>query len=249
MAKPSIRIFVEAALGAGTSLSLGEKQAHYLSDVMRQKAGDRLLLFNGQDGEWQATLTAAAKRSVTLACEQQVRPQHASPDMMVCFAPPRGGRIDSIIEKATELGARILQPVRTERSVVDRVNEEKWRATCREAAEQSERLDIPDIRPMLSLPQWLAQHEPDRPLIYGDESGASPLLADHGLGNTPKWAVLTGPEGGFTPAELQQLQHHKSAHGISLGPRILRTDTAVITLCALTQSRFGDWQVRPHFER
>lgn len=248
------RLYVSDSLAPDLPVTLGDKHAHYVRDVMRLKAGDALLLFNGRDGEWQATITDMGKRSVALRCEVQTRAQHAVPDMMVCFAPPRGGRIDSIIEKATELGARILQPVRTERSVVDRINEEKWLSTVREAAEQCERLDLPDIRPMVTLPQLLAGWEEGRTLFYGDESGGSGFgfQVPGSGGSLPgtdagKWAVLTGPEGGFSPVEIQQLQQHRLAHGIGLGPRILRTDTAVITLCALTQAQFGDWALRPHF--
>lgn len=249
MAKPLIRMYVDTPLATGEAVTLGEKLAHYAGDVMRLKAGDALLLFNGRNGEWQATITDMGKRSIALRCEVQARSQCPVPDMMVCFAPPRGGRIDSIIEKATELGARILQPVRTERSVVDKVNEEKWLSTVREAAEQCERLDLPDIRPMVTLPHLLAGWEEGRTLFYGDESGSSAFgLHGESTQETPKWAVLTGPEGGFSPAEIQQLQQHKSARGVGLGPRILRTDTAVITLCALTQAQFGDWALRPHFK-
>lgn len=247
--KPAPRIYVDTPLAAAAQVTLDEKQAHYLNGVMRLEQGGGLALFNGRDGEWHAEITAISKRSLTALCKRQSREQAASPDMMVCFAPPRGGRIDTIIEKATELGARSLQPVRTARSVVDKVNEEKWFATCREAAEQCERLDLPAIRPMVSLPQLLGAWDSARPLFYGDESGASAMLGVHSLQATDKgWAILTGPEGGFTAEEFALLARVKGAVGVALGPRILRTDTAVITLMALTQARFGDWQVRPHFK-
>ena len=277
MSKTVPRMFVASPLSLQARVVVGDKQAHYLQGVMRLKAGDTVALFNGSDGEWQATIAGNTKHEVTLECTAQTRPHAASPDMMVCFAPPRGGRIDSIIEKATELGARVLQPVRTERSVVDKINTEKWQLAVREAAEQCERLDVPDIRPMVTLGQLLAGWDAQRPLFYGDESGASapldalpspvgggqgggmmgtdgasysppPILPPIGGGDTARWAILTGPEGGFTPQELAHMRSVQGVHGISLGPRILRTDTAVITLCALTQARFGDWELRPRFE-
>ena len=244
-----IRLYIEQPLRHEQQLALTDKQAHYLGDVMRLKTGDAVSLFNGHDGEWRAVITDATKRSMSLRCEQLLRPQYSTPDMMVCFAPPRGGRIDSIIEKATELGAHRLQPVRTERSVVDKVNQEKWALTVREAAEQSERLDVPHIAPMVTLPQLLGAWDTTRPLLYGDESGASGALESLVL-PTPvaRWAILTGPEGGFSEAEIALLTHTKGTYGVGLGPRILRTDTAVITLCAITQARFGDWHARPRFE-
>ncbi len=241
------RLYVQTPLASDAPLTLDDKQSHYLRDVMRLSAGDKVALFNGCDGQWMSEITAAHKREVIVKPQECTRPQHASPDMMVCFAPPRGGRIDSIIEKATELGARILQPVRCERSVVDKINAEKWELTVREAAEQSERLDVPDIRPMVTLMQLMAGWDAARPLIYGDESGASPEFSGALPPSAKQWAILTGPEGGFSPAELAGLRGLQGGHGVSLGPRILRTDTAVITLCALTQARFGDWEYPPHF--
>lgn len=244
-----IRLYIEQPLRHEQQVTVADKHAHYLADVMRLKMGDAVALFNGHDGEWRAVITDAGKRSMALRCEQLMRPHYSTPDMMVCFAPPRGGRIDSIIEKATELGARILQPVRTERSVVDKVNHEKWALTVREAAEQSERLDVPHIAPMVTLPQLLGGWDKTRPLLYGDESGVSAALESLVL-PTPiaRWAILTGPEGGFSETEMALLKRTDAAYGVGLGPRILRTDTAVITLCAITQARFGDWHARPRFE-
>lgn len=243
--KPLARLYIDQPLSPGVTLTLADKEAHYLLQVMRAEPGVILRLFNGRDGEWNATLTEKRKREAVLRIDALHAPQRACPPMTVCFAPPRGGRIDSIVEKATELGAAVLQPVRMQYSVVDRVNEEKWLATVREAAEQSERMDLPALRPMVTLPQLLGAWPADMPLVYGDESGASAPVA---LAEAPKhWAVLVGPEGGFSPEEFGLLARVKAAKGVALGPRILRVDTAVITLMAITMQAWGDWHERPRF--
>jgi 16S rRNA (uracil1498-N3)-methyltransferase len=248
------RIYVPAPLASELEVVLDSSQSHYLAQVMRLKQGDAVRLFNGQDGEWIATIRPPASRKQGLICKCSTLhvPQRPSPDLMVCVAPPRGGRMESIFEKATELGAQIIQPVRTRRSVVDRIHHEKALATLREAAEQSERLDIPQLRPMVTLPELLGSWNPNRTLIFGDESGESgyflPFKTPISETNTThSWAILVGPEGGFTEEERTQIHAIPAALGVGLGPRILRVDTAVITLCALTQSMLGDWHHRPRF--
>jgi 16S rRNA (uracil1498-N3)-methyltransferase len=248
------RLYVPEPLASGLEVALNPSQSHYLAQVMRLKDGDHVRLFNGQDGEWIASihLPSSRKQGVLCQCDTLHVPQRPSPDLMVCVAPPRGGRMESIFEKATELGARIIQPVRTRRSVVDRIHHEKALATLREAAEQSERLDIPELRPMVTLPELLATWNPDRTLIFGDESGESgfSLTSEARISSsnsTPCWAILVGPEGGFTAEEHTLIRTNPAAIGVGLGPRILRVDTAVLTLCALTQSMLGDWQHRPRF--
>lgn len=250
------RLMLDTALGEQKRITLSKEQSHYIARVMRLKPGDTVRVFNGCDGQWLAKITAATAQSVTLTCTELLQAQYTVPDLMVCFAPPRGGRIDTIIEKTTELGARFLQPVRTTHSVVDSVNEKRLHALMREAAEQCERMDIPTLLPMVTLQDLLRQWPFTRQLYYGDESGASSPLLPNMLGNPPSvalntapacFAVLAGPEGGFTQEELGLLQNATYAQGVALGPRILRVDTAIITLCALTQQCYGDWQHRPRF--
>jgi 16S rRNA (uracil1498-N3)-methyltransferase len=256
------RLYLPHPFTPQAELTLDEAQAHYLTQVLRLKPGDTVQLFNGADGEWRARIASVAKRAATLTLDAQTRSFAPVPDLMVCFAPPRGGRTETIIEKATELGARILQPVKTEFSVVDRINPQRLEATAREAAEQSERLDLPELRPMVSLSQLLGSWDATRPLLYGDESGASEGARIQRLGVSvssssltpeswplaPSLSILIGPEGGFSPAEHALLQRLPFAHGVSLGPRILRADTAVITLTAIIMSIWGDWHERPRFQ-
>lgn len=250
---PRYRVAIDSPLASHATLTLTDALAHYLTQVVRLQVGDTLALFNRTDGEWRARLTAVQKRSLTLTLEECLRP--ATPPrfhLTACFAPIKGGRLETILEKATELGASVLQPVLTARTIVDKVNLTRAEAIAREAAEQCERLDWPEIRPPIKLATLLGQWPAELPLLYGDESGSAPSIRD--LTTTPPpgaplpaWAVLTGPEGGFTPEEFAALRHLKAARGVSLGPRILRADTALITLCATTLLAWGDWQERPRF--
>ncbi|MBX9727243.1 MAG: 16S rRNA (uracil(1498)-N(3))-methyltransferase [Rickettsiales bacterium] len=256
MSKPIPRLAVDMPLREGATLTLADNTAHYLTTVLRLKAGDSIALFNRNAGEWRATITATGKKEVTLIVAQCLRPPSArSHHLTVCFAPIKGGRMETIIEKATELGASVLQPVITARTIVDKVNLARAEAIAREAAEQSERIDWPEIREPVKLLNLLGDWPKDVPLIYGDESGLSPSIHE-GL-NAPRvashgepersWAILAGPEGGFTPDEFAALQRVNAAIGVGLGPRILRADTAVITLCAITMLHWGDWGTRPRF--
>ena len=279
MIKPRYRLSTTDALAAGASLTLTGNPAHYLTQVLRLKQGDSVALFNRTDGEWLARITAVRKREVELLLEANLRPPARSLGLTVAFAPIKGGRLETILEKATELGASVLQPVITARTIVDKVNLERADALAREAAEQCERVDWPEIRPPIKFMNFLGDWPQDVPLIYGDESGASMPIAEllqsgassacvgsaepEGQGSASNareggasppsgdknWAILAGPEGGFTPEEFAALAHVKSAKGVSLGPRILRADTAVITLCVLTLAAWGDWDARPRFTR
>ncbi|MDX2095577.1 MAG: 16S rRNA (uracil(1498)-N(3))-methyltransferase [Alphaproteobacteria bacterium] len=257
MNKPRTRLATDAALDHGAQVTLTGNAAHYLAHVLRLGAGDAVALFNRTQGEWHATIDAVRKKEVTLAVGRCLRaPDTGGAALTVCFAPLKGGRMETVIEKATELGARVLQPVITRRSVVDKVNLARAMAIAREAAEQCERIDWPEIREPVKLPDLLGDWPADMPLVYGDESGNSDSMAavlnnhaasSSALATPPRWAVLTGPEGGFAPDELAALARVKPAIGVGLGPRILRADTAVITLCALTMQRWGDWHQRPRF--
>ena len=258
MTKPRYRLAMDAALTAGANLTLRDNAAHYLTQVLRLAPGATVALFNRADGEWLARIAHVAKKEVTLVVESCLRPPCASGmQLMVCFAPIKGGRLETIIEKATELGASVLQPVITARTIVDKVNLVRAEAIAREAAEQCERIDWPEIREPVKLLPLLGDWPGDMPLIYGDESGKSAsitTISDGMIGireaSPPpirNWAILTGPEGGFTPEEFAALARVKSAVGVGLGPRILRADTAVITLCVATLQLWGDWALAPRF--
>ena len=274
------RLAVTETLAAGSQLQLSGNAAHYLTHVLRLGAGDTIGLFNRTDGLFAARITEAGKKSITLLPEIQLQPPERPTGLIACFAPIRGGRLETIIEKATELGADILQPVLTQRSVVDKVNLERAESIAREAAEQCERIGWPEIRPPVKLLQLLGDWPQNIPLLYGDETGggipiaewqwsvrsrdlaASRNASERGgsgsdggsapnaaLAANPKWAILTGPEGGFAPEELAALKRVEAATALSLGPRILRADTSVITLCAATLMAWGDWHLAPRFQK
>ncbi len=248
---PNPRLYITDALHKGASLTVSEKQAHYLVQVMRLKTGDAVRLFNGHDGEWHAVIRDIRKKQVTLEVTEQTCPFTASPDIWLLFAPIKAGRIDYLVEKATELGVSRLLPVKTQRTIVSRVNHERLQAHAIEAAEQTQRLDVPVIEPYRPLPEVLAGWDDKKPLplgegkfiplIYGDESGngaaAAQLLAD----KQPPLAMLIGPEGGFSPEEFALLKQYDFTQGLSLGPRILRADTAALASLTLLQLYCGDW--------
>jgi 16S rRNA (uracil1498-N3)-methyltransferase len=242
------RIAADTPLQKGATIGLNESQAHYVTNVLRLKPGDTVKLFHESSGEYAAEITAVYKKGCELRIGEQLRAAKASPDFWLCFAPVKGGRTETIIEKATELGARVIQPVLTKRCVVDKVNVERLSMIAREAAEQSERLDVPEIRPMITFEQLLSTWPKERVLFYGDESGNSESFNAVQKTKMNGTATLAGPEGGFTPEEFAQLKHVDFAKGVALGPRILRSDTANIILCALVIQHFGDWDERPRFQ-
>ncbi|MCH2546633.1 MAG: 16S rRNA (uracil(1498)-N(3))-methyltransferase [Alphaproteobacteria bacterium] len=248
---PKIRLFVESSLLAGATFALKDGQAHYLMNVMRLNAQEPVAVFNGRDGEWSAMLRPVSKKKADLQVMERLKPQVSAPDIWLAFAPIKHGRIDFLAEKATELGVSALQPVMTARTIVSRVNTERLYANAIEAAEQCERMDVPLVQPPVKLNQLLSQWPQERVLIYGDETGhgSSPqgLFAQLPT-QVRQWAVLVGPEGGFTPQELEQLHTASFAHGISLGPRILRADTAALTALSCVMAWRGDWNNKPRFE-
>lgn len=247
--KPRHRLATDASLKSGALVTLADGPAHYLGHVLRLKAGDRIALFSCADGEWLADIIEVKKKAMVLQVGEQLRAPAEPLDFWVAFAPIKGGRLETIIEKSTELGAALLQPVITQRTIVDKVNAERAQSTAREAAEQCERIDWPEIREPLKLATWLGQFPKDRLLIYGDESGiGEPIAVLTQKENPHGWCILAGPEGGFTPDELAMLRHLPNARAVSLGPRILRADTAIITLAAITLSAWGDWHQKPRFK-
>jgi 16S rRNA (uracil1498-N3)-methyltransferase len=235
-----IRLHVNADLGAGAGVMLSDGQAHYLLHVMRARIGDRLRLFNGRDGEWVAEVAATAKRGVTVTALACTVPQSQVPDLWLCFAPVKKTPADYLAQKATELGVAKLQPVFTRRTIVTRVNEERLAANAIEAAEQSDRLSVPQIAAPATLEKLLAGWPEDRVLYFCDEGGdARPLGA---VARTAPAAILTGPEGGFDPAEREMIRTQKFVVPVTLGPRILRADTAALAALSVWQSVAGDWR-------
>jgi 16S rRNA (uracil1498-N3)-methyltransferase len=239
---PKIRLFVQADLTAGACIVPSTGQAHYLLHVMRCRVGERVALFNGRDGEWQARIASADRRACTLEVETLERMQSAAADLWLLFAPVKRARIDFIVEKATELGVSVLQPVLTRRTVVDRVPLARLGAAAIEAAEQSRRLDVPEIRPARPLDALLSDWPSGRRLLFCDETGGGAPIAQ-ALTEQPigAWAALIGPEGGFAVEEHRALGACAQAVPVSLGPRILRSDTAVVAALAVLQALRGDW--------
>jgi len=238
-----IRLFIPHDLAAGAELALDHGQSHYLASVMRQGVGDQVALFNGRDGEWRSAITAVTKRAVGLRAEARIRPQQAGPDLDLVVALVKRGRLETIVEKAAELGARRVRPVVTERTNADRARVERLTAIATEAAEQTGRLDVPQVLEPVKLGKLIDGWEAGRRLLFCDEAGdARPILeALQGQPAGP-WAILIGPEGGFSPAERDRLRALAYAIPASLGPRILRADTAAISALTLWQAALGDWR-------
>ena len=244
--KPKARLFTDQPLSSDTGISLAGQDAHYIANVMRMGAGDMVSLFNGCDGEWLAEIVSAAKRNVTLKIKKQTRTQTPEPDLWLAFAPIKRTRIDFMAQKATELGVSRLIPVRTERTNVTRVKTERLIANAREAAEQCERLTIPDVADIEKLETVLANWPSDRKLLFCDEEKCDPLVQDALSGKSAKpttdpWGILIGPEGGFTSKERDLARSYSYCIPASLGPRVLRADTAALAALSLWQAAIGDW--------
>ena len=232
------RLHVQGALGAGALITLDQPQSHYLGSVMRRQTGDMVRLFNGRDGEWAARVASVAKKAVTLVAEWQSAHQEQVPDLWLCAAPLKKGRIDWLVEKACELGVARLQLVTTQRTVVDKPNLERLMAHLVEAAEQSGRTAVPELPEPLSLSQMLKNWPADRALIFADETGGEAMAATMARVPAPA-AILIGPEGGFTAPERDAIRAHPGAVAVSLGPRILRADTAALAAVAVWQAING----------
>ncbi len=227
----SIRLYAAPALAAGDTIAATAAQVHYLANVMRRGPGDRVLLFNGRDGEFSARIETIRRNRASLRVEHRTRMQTAEPDVWLAFALLKRDATDLVVQKATELGVAALLPVITERGNTHRINADRLVAIAIEAAEQSERLTVPELRAPQSLAGLLFGWQPERPLYAAIERSGAPRCAPtHG----PR-ALLVGPEGGFTPAELASLGAHPWVTPVSLGPRILRADTACIAGLALLQ--------------
>lgn len=239
----SPRLFVDAALASGETVALERNQSNYLGNVLRLAADDTILAFNGRDGEWRAAI-AGRKRPDSLVIATQTRPQDRLPDIACVFAPLKHARLDYMVQKAVEMGASALRPVLTRFTQVSRVNSERMRANVIEAAEQCGILSLAEVAEPVPLDRYLSQREAQRLLVFCDEAAdaISPLQAlqsqpagSHGID------VLIGPEGGFAEEERVNLLRQPRILRLSLGPRILRADTAGVAALALVQAALGDW--------
>ena len=233
------RLYVEAALGDGASVELNSGQANYLGNVMRLKQGDHLLLFNGRAGEWLAEIAEAGKKRMTLSVVEPTRPQEMAPDLWLAFAPVKRGRVDWLVEKAVELGVARLLPVVTQRTIVDKLNLERMRAHIVEAAEQCGRTSLADIAEPARLDALFKARDSGRTLYFADESGGEPASAAFKPGPA---LILTGPEGGFTADEAAAIRAAENVKAISLGPRILRAETAALAAVSAWMASVGDWR-------
>ena len=235
-----VRLFIDHPLSSGQAVPLNADQAHYLSGVMRLPAGTMIEVFNGRDGAWDAEIVTASKRGGTLALRAQVAPQRDPPDLWLIFAPIKKARTDFIVEKAAELGAARILPVQTDFTNSERIRQDRLQAHAVEAAEQCGGTFVPEVADLTSLSKLLDGWDPARRILWADESRVGPADALSGLPRGP-WAVLIGPEGGFSPPERKRLRDATFVTPISLGPRILRADTAAVALLTLFQAHLGDW--------
>ena len=237
------RLFANAPLSEGGVFEPAFEQAHYLQHVLRLKSGDVVRLFNGDDGEWKASVSTLTKRTLIMNVHEQIRAAVAEPDLWLCAAPIKKAHFEYMIEKATELGVAVIQPILTARTQIREVNPDRARAIAIEAAEQSDRLSIPEIRKPLTLDKLIAEWPASRNLIVCAEWGdATPIHASLSKTTTPQAAILTGPEGGLAADELEKLRNVPQAVFTRLGPRILRADTAAIAALANWQAQCGDWK-------
>ncbi|MBU1273188.1 MAG: 16S rRNA (uracil(1498)-N(3))-methyltransferase [Alphaproteobacteria bacterium] len=284
-----IRLHVTSPLAAAAAVAPTLDQSRYLTQVMRLKLGDELLVFNGRDGEWRCTIAEVLKKGVILRAEEQARPQAYGPDLELIVAVVKKARVETIVEKAAELGARRVRLVLTKRTNADRIRLDRLDAIAEEAAEQTGRLDVPPVDDPVKLDALLDGWEAGRRLMFCDETGGAPAMralapyspsplrggalarSDDGVGRAeqpdalpgpahpasaapsppspdgegegqPKWSILIGPEGGFSPEEGERLRSLPFTTAVSLGPRILRADTAAIAAMTLWQAAVGDWE-------
>ena len=237
------RLFTDAELAEGASVPCTPGQTNYLRNVLRLKPGDAILVFNGRDGEWHGSVAEAGKRATALAIGEQARPQRGGPDIDYLFAPLKRARLDYMVEKATEMGVARLRPIITRRTTPERVNTDRMRSHAIEAAEQCGILRIPEVFGPEKLESVIAGWDAARPLVFCDEDSEEtcPFTALARIEPGPL-AVLIGPEGGFDPAEREFLSRQPFVTRISLGPRILRADTAAVAALALVNAALGDWR-------
>ncbi|MEO1918238.1 MAG: 16S rRNA (uracil(1498)-N(3))-methyltransferase [Paracoccaceae bacterium] len=240
--RTKIRLFVEGTLGDGQGIVVTKEQANYLFNVMRLKIGDNVLLFNGLDGEWQAEVVEAGKRAGKLACRVQTAPLKMPPDVWLLFASIKKARTVFIVEKATELGAARIMPVVTDFTNMDRIQIDRLRAYVMEATEQCGGTFIPEVTDLQKLSDLLDDWPKDRRIMFCDEGRDALPVAQALAGQAGgKWAIVIGPEGGFSPDEGERLRGMDQVTSATLGPRILRADTAAVAALTAWQSALGDW--------
>lgn len=240
--RAKIRLFVEGSLGDGQGIVVTKEQANYLFNVMRLKTGDDVLLFNGRDDEWRAEVVEAGKRAGKLACREQTAPLLMPPDLWLLFAPIKKARTAFIVEKATELGAARIMPAVTRYTNMDRIQIDRLRAYAMEATEQCGGTFVPEVCELQSLETVLADWPQDRQIMFCDESReALPAAQALAKAKGGSWAIVIGPEGGFSPEEVEQLRAMPQVTSVTLGPRILRADTAAVAALTAWQSVLGDW--------
>ena len=235
-----IRLFIDHSLAQGQGVALTPDQAHYLGSVMRQGPGDALLVFNGRDGEWLARIERLAKRGGDLVALRQTAPQRNPPDLWLLFAPIKKARTDFIVEKAAEMGAARIVPVQTDHTNSERIRQDRLQAHAVEAAEQCGGTFVPEVADLTPLGRLLDGWDPARRILWADEALAGPAATLAALPRGP-WAILIGPEGGWSESERARLSGLGHVTRVSLGPRILRADTAAVASLALWQAALGDW--------
>lgn len=236
-----VRLFVDQPLGQGQAVALSAGQAHYLFAVMRLAKGAMVALFNGRDGEWRAEVVEAGKRGGVLVCDSQTKGLQMPPDLWLLFAPIKKARTDFIVEKAAEMGVRRIVPVQTRHTNSERIRQDRLQAHAVEAAEQCGGTFVPEVADLVALDRLLTSWPADRRILWCDEGMVGARVALEGLEAGP-WAILIGPEGGFSDGEAAKLRGMPQVVPVSLGPRILRADTAAVAALALWQSVLGDWR-------
>ena len=236
-----VRLYVDQPLGPGQPVAVTAGQAHYLISVMRLGAGAQVLVFNGRDGEWRARLDVAGRRQATLVAEEQTAPLRLPPDLWLAFAPLKKARTDYIVEKATELGAARILPVQTRFTNADRIRQDRLQAHAIEAAEQCGGTFVPRVEYLQPLDRLLDGWPAGRRVMWCDEHLTGRPVALRGERPAGPWAILIGPEGGFAEGEQARIRAMPGVHPVSLGPRILRADTAAVAALTLWQAVLGDW--------
>lgn len=245
---PTIRLYISDTLSEEAYIHLPEEQSHYLRHVMRMREGETINLFNGRDGEWIAEIAILNKKTTSIRVISLHRPQASGPDIWLAFAPIKNAALHVIAQKATELGCSALLPIITEHTVIHQINTQKLLANAIEAAEQCERLTVPDVYPPQILHTFLETFPKDRILVCCDESGeGQPIFTALANIQATRFALLIGPEGGFSTKELDILHRHPHVVPVGLGPRILRADTAALAGLACLQAACGDWHAAPRF--
>lgn len=236
------RLYLDANLAEDAVIEASSEVAHYLTHVLRLKDDAQILVFNGRDGEWKASLKPEGKKRLNLHITEQTRPQPEASKLIYCFAPLKQGRLDYMVQKAVEMGAGVLQPVITQHTQVPKIGLDRIKANAKEAAEQCGNLSLAECREALRFDAFLAQWDPSIPLIFCDEGHESnnPLAQLQAL---PRgiYGIIIGPEGGFSSNERQYLYNQPFVTAIPLGPRILRADTAAVAALTLVQVVLGDW--------